>query len=92
MRVLDFNVRPFLKNPSLMHSGTSDASISENRLVTTPSRIEANAMFGEDVVTRLPYRTLSRIGPVQYSGIMIDEERLVGLKVRDQLNIMPKIY
>jgi hypothetical protein len=81
MQILDFNVSPFLKNPSLIYAGTLDASITDNRLVTTASRIASNVVFKEDIVTSLPYHTLSRRDSVRYSGLMIDEERLVGLKV-----------
>ena len=39
-------------------------------------------VFVDDVESRLPYREARRDVRRNYSGVMIDDERLVGLKVR----------
>lgn len=45
--------------------------------------IKAGTLFKEDVTSWLPYSRATRVGSFShYSGFMIDEERLVGMKVR----------
>ena len=53
------------------------------RLVREPSVFPAGEVFAKQVVTALPYYSVPAPGPrEQYVGYMIDEQRLLGLKVR----------
>lgn len=49
--------------------------------MTEPSKISSGLIFQNDVVTYLPYALLVRTGDFEYSGFMIDDERIVGMKV-----------
>jgi hypothetical protein len=55
----------------------------ECELITLPSKVSHQKIFQSPVVTKLPYRATSRFLPngIQYSGLMIDEERIIGLQV-----------
>ena len=71
VQVYDFNVhtsRLLAPNPSLY-------------VVLEDSVIEAKDIFTRDVRTCLPYYSLTCQVPDQYSGFMIDEQRIIGLKV-----------
>lgn len=50
--------------------------------VTYPTRIVMPNIFVNVVESGLPYRETRRDVRADYSGVMIDDERLVGLKVR----------
>lgn len=53
------------------------------RLVREPSVFAAEMVFATQVVTALPYYTAPAPGQCEpYVGYMIDEQRLLGLKVR----------
>jgi hypothetical protein len=53
------------------------------RLVREPSLFSAEMVFATQVVTALPYYTVPAPGQCEpYVGYMIDEQRLLGLKVR----------
>lgn len=53
------------------------------RLVYEPSVFPAGGVFAKEVVTRLPYYSVPAPGQGEkYVGYMIDEQRLLGLKVR----------
>jgi hypothetical protein len=80
MQILDFNVHPYQRHTSI-GMNILDEGITDRKLVLKPSRIAANVVFTEPVITCLPYHTLCRTDTVRYSGFMIDEERVVGLKV-----------
>ncbi|KAG9312407.1 hypothetical protein JVU11DRAFT_6788 [Chiua virens] len=49
-------------------------------LVDYPTRIVAPSIFTDVVESELPYRNVRRDVCSEYSGVMIDDERLVGLK------------
>jgi hypothetical protein len=54
-----------------------------SRLVTEPSVFPAGGVFAKKVVTELPYYAVPAPGQGEaYVGYMIDEQRLLGLKVR----------
>jgi hypothetical protein len=54
-----------------------------SRLVTEPSVFPAGGVFAKEVVTELPYYAVPAPGQDEgYVGYMIDEQRLLGLKVR----------
>jgi hypothetical protein len=84
MQILDFNVYPYQRHTSI-GMNAFDEWITDRKLVFEPSRILPNIVFTEPVISFLPYHSLSRVDTVRYSGFMIDEERLVGLKVGLQL-------
>lgn len=76
--VLDFNVHPKrVDDPVPLHCPEKDS-----RLVTDPSRVPATTVFEDDVVTSLPYLASTRSENFHYSGFMIDDERIIGMKVR----------
>ena len=51
-------------------------------VVRGPTVVPQGNLFKQDVVTHLPFSTSRRTFKTHYSGFMIDEERLVGMKVR----------
>jgi len=66
-----------------------NGDVVETSLVLEPSQIVCDAVFKEPVETMLPYRAVSRVMRVPvggrgswwgFSGFMLDEERLIGLK------------
>jgi hypothetical protein len=50
-------------------------------LQSKPSRIPKESIFIEDVVTQLPYYTVNRAITQPFFAYMIDEERIIGLRV-----------
>lgn len=52
------------------------------RLVTEPSRIPAGTAFVEDIVSYLPYREVVSEEAVEVSDVMMDDARVLCLKVR----------
>ncbi|KAI0064257.1 hypothetical protein BV25DRAFT_1823228 [Artomyces pyxidatus] len=52
------------------------------RLVTEPSTIEAGIAFAEDVVSYLPYREVVTEQAMEVSDVMLDDNRILCLKVR----------
>lgn len=75
--VLDFNVHPKrADDPVPLHDPAKGC-----QLITEPSRVPATTVFEEDVVTSLPYLASTRSGKFHYSGFMIDDERIIGMKV-----------
>lgn len=58
------------------------------RVVCEPSVFPADLMFANEVVTSLPYCAVPAPGQYEpYVGYMIDEQRLLGLKVRHRASI-----
>ncbi|KAH7886541.1 hypothetical protein F5I97DRAFT_1966709 [Phlebopus sp. FC_14] len=53
---------------------------SSIRLVDYPTAIDQPMFFTSPIETRLPYREMRREELMSFSGVMIDDERLVGLK------------
>ena len=71
------------------HGAESDAGDSDDgdpprrtHVVDYPTRVVMPNVFADVVESGLPYRKVLREVQDGYSGVMIDEERLVGLKVR----------
>ncbi|OBZ73464.1 hypothetical protein A0H81_06795 [Grifola frondosa] len=50
------------------------------RLLLEPTTLAAGMVFEEDVTTSLPYSLSLRTGTFNYSGYMLDDERLIGMK------------
>ncbi|THH01596.1 hypothetical protein EW026_g1123 [Hermanssonia centrifuga] len=49
-------------------------------VITSATYVEAKEVFTKDVVSQLPYAVSTRTGTLDYTGFLIDEERLVGMK------------
>ena len=77
IRVYDFNVHPKRIDDPCPTEFRQDYAV-----VSKESVIEGEEVFLRDVVSRLPYSQASKDGRYNYSGFLIDEERLVGMKVR----------
>ena len=68
--------------PSTPASGSVVAPEVSFSIHTEPSRIFASGIFLNDVTSKLPYtRTVRRDLDMVYSGFMIDDERIIGIKV-----------
>jgi hypothetical protein len=76
MQVLDFNVRK-TKRHVFPQQPDSKASIE---IIDYPSIILSDTIFVGPVETNLPYRICRRDELKGFSGVMIDEQRLIGLK------------
>lgn len=72
LQVLDFNVH-------FPRTRTRNADMG--KLFAMPTRIRPNNIFKKEVVTTLPYYTATRLILEQYAAFMVDEERILGLKV-----------
>lgn len=82
--ILDFNqcaLRAHLFECLIGEDDQELGSTISNSLEIEPTRIPPNDIFKEEILTYLPYYTVTREVLNLYSGFMIDEERLVGLKV-----------
>ncbi|CAL1702844.1 unnamed protein product [Somion occarium] len=80
--VFDFKV-----HPTRLHDPCKAPSSKRARyhIVTIPTLIERKELFKERVETRLPYSVSSLEDKFNYSGFMIDEERLIGMKSSSSL-------
>jgi len=76
IQVFDFNVHASRTRAQFDADG-----LLCNQLINHPSVIQVGSVFKKPVVTCLPYHILRREDSEVYSGFMIDEERIVGLKV-----------
>ncbi|RPD53899.1 hypothetical protein L226DRAFT_469953 [Lentinus tigrinus ALCF2SS1-7] len=80
--MMDFNV-----HPKRINDPVDEYPVPEDRdclLITNERRIEAGSVFQQPVVSRLPYLASTRGGitcVADYSGFMIDHERLIGMRV-----------
>jgi hypothetical protein len=75
LQVLDFNIYP-----SCTRQATSSLGAMRT-IYTDPSRLPTDHIFKHQVVSTLPYSATTRAVFEHYSAFMIDEERVVGLKV-----------
>jgi hypothetical protein len=71
IQVLDF------ARPTHASSGRAYGMFSRSN----PSRIPKGSIFMEDVVTELPYHTANRPITQHFFAYMIDDERIIGLKI-----------
>ena len=62
-----------------MHPSSAEAN--KTFLRSNPSRIPKEAIFVKDVVTHLPYYIVNRAITQRFFAYMIDEERIIGLRV-----------
>lgn len=62
-----------------IHGDTGPGTFEE---IVVPAIVPKTTTFVEDVVTYLPYIASTRTFSADYTGFMIDQERLVGMKVR----------
>lgn len=72
-----------LLSVQIQRESTDGQSSSPAQLVSEASVVDRPLFFPEPFETRLPYRVVSRMGDKKYSGVMLDEERIVGLAVSD---------
>lgn len=79
LQILDFNVRPDIP--------PSDSGAVKT-ICTKPTWVPRNDIFGRNVITRLPYSTITRKISDNYSAFMIDEDRILGLKVRSPTSFL----
>ncbi|KAK0184337.1 hypothetical protein F5146DRAFT_938832 [Armillaria mellea] len=76
VQVLDFNVHPSCPRPR------TTFHFSRGRLITGPTTLDRAHLFKEKVRTALPFYSTSREMDKEYSGFMIDEQRIIALKVQ----------
>lgn len=77
--IIDFNLHPKRIDDPVPVTN-SQGMEGKFEVVLDRSTIQANAVFLNDVVTYLPYSLSSRTGSFNYSGFMIDDERIIGMK------------
>jgi hypothetical protein len=89
VEVLDFNVHASRAPTAAEKLAATRLGIDPEqppegaRLVCEPSVFPAGLVFAKEVVTSLPYYSVPAPGLHEpYVGYMIDEQRLLGLKVR----------
>jgi hypothetical protein len=89
VEVLDFNVQASRAPTAAEKLAAARLGIDTERppegarLVREPSMLSAELVFAKEVATALPYYTVPAPGECEpYVGYMIDEQRLLGLKVR----------
>jgi len=89
VEVLDFNVHAARAPTRAEKLAATRLGIDPDRppegarLVCEPSVFPAGLVFPKEVVTALPYYSVPAPGQCEpYVGYMIDEQRLLGLKVR----------
>ncbi|CAA7266684.1 unnamed protein product [Cyclocybe aegerita] len=76
IEVLDFSsTRPCLASPLCMRYG------SDNPTIVPRTNKNSKRIFSQDVVTRLPYRSVLRVMVGESHTYMIDEERIISLDV-----------
>ncbi|KAI0682113.1 hypothetical protein C8T65DRAFT_301266 [Cerioporus squamosus] len=92
--VMDFNVHPKRTDDPGLH--LYPAPQDSNRLcIVNERRIEAGPVFEQPVVTRLPYAASTRVGVstvADYSGFMIDHERLIGMRSGEEGYVDLDVY
>ncbi|KIN93366.1 hypothetical protein M404DRAFT_1009005, partial [Pisolithus tinctorius Marx 270] len=84
LQIMSFSRQQFAMHQQRLrqrNTGSKRAS-----LVTEPSVEEYPLFFSAPFETALPYRELQHEQEVEYSGIMVDEERIVGLEYPAFLN------
>lgn len=83
LRVLEFNVHPKRINDPTGMSLQCESPLVSYTIKDGPSTVPRGRVFVHDIVTSLPYMESSRAGSFNYSGFLIDDERIIGMKVRD---------
>ncbi|KAH9943581.1 hypothetical protein B0H21DRAFT_779706 [Amylocystis lapponica] len=86
--VIDFNIHP-TRTDDPVYAAESRGTAWRYEVVTRPTTVSTGNVFQTDVVTHLPYSVSSRSGLFNYSGFMIDDERIVGMKglVADRVQV-----
>lgn len=83
MTVMDFHV-----HPKRTHDPCEDVAHKAPdyrwgyQVSAEPSTVAASDVFRQDVISRLPYAVSRRAGDLHYTGFMMDDQRIVGMKVR----------
>ncbi|PFH47233.1 hypothetical protein AMATHDRAFT_68200 [Amanita thiersii Skay4041] len=73
IKVWDFNVN--------RGDDPESSDFNNSQLVTSQSSVTALHMFKDRITTKLPYHSAFRVIDEDYGAFMIDEERVIGLKV-----------
>ncbi|KAF9467524.1 hypothetical protein BDZ94DRAFT_961713 [Collybia nuda] len=74
LQIMDFNMWPDVSK--------STDSKTVKTICTRPTTLNTAHIFQRRVVTHLPYRTIVREVPDNYSAFMIDEDKIIGLKAQ----------
>ncbi|KAI0354450.1 hypothetical protein OH77DRAFT_1404967 [Trametes cingulata] len=88
MILLDFNVHPKRVDDPVSPAGVTDTAY--RALDLEDQVVEAGPVFESPVVTRLPFAMTTRLRPQvgeDYSGFMIDQEHLLGMRVRENSRV-----
>lgn len=81
MCVLDFNVHPKrVRDPSAASPAAPRDHVYGYQVSADPTKAEAGTLFRRDVYTKLPYAVSHRNGIGFYTGFMIDDQRIIGMK------------
>ncbi|KAJ2918865.1 hypothetical protein MD484_g1530, partial [Candolleomyces efflorescens] len=87
LEVLDFDFDNPIPSPSgVVVSSNPNRNSFEQSIHTESTIIQAGPVFSQNVVSALPYRkTIKReaLRDQDFAGYMVDEERIVGVSVRD---------
>ncbi|KAL6306507.1 hypothetical protein BKA93DRAFT_729237 [Sparassis latifolia] len=78
--VIDFNVHKKRINDPVDANQPAE-NLGQYIVMCEATRVAAGDTFQADVVTYLPYSVTTRAGPYSYDGFMIDDERIIGVKV-----------
>lgn len=82
MFVMDFHVHPRRTHDPCDEMAYEDPEHTWGYQVNAgPSQVTVPTLFKDTVTSKLPYSISHRIGDFNYTGFMLDDARLVGLKV-----------
>ncbi|CUA77276.1 glycosyl transferase family protein [Rhizoctonia solani] len=84
VRVLDFNPYSVRRKPG---SALEDSTRNKVRVVDGPSTLKAGNYWESDVVSCLPYREVVTREEMLLSGVMIDGERVLGMRSDERGNV-----
>ncbi len=80
LRIQDYSVRP--GRPDDFNTNGERTATSQYHLVDTPSYIQGSNIFVNNIESRLPYYETISVDAFPHTAFMIDDERIIGLKVR----------
>ncbi|CAE6435080.1 unnamed protein product [Rhizoctonia solani] len=83
VRVLDFNPYSVRRKPN--HD--QDQTVNKTRVVDGPSILKAGNYWESDVISCLPYREVVTREELLLSGVMIDGERVLGMRSDERGNV-----
>lgn len=82
LQVMDFNPL-FIKRPPLFPEDNHPLvqKSVQRRIMTDINIIPADGFFTEDLVSSLPYYEVTTVATFSLAGLLLDDERVIGLKV-----------